>query len=87
MAGGAHHRSGGGGDPQCLPLDPNFYKTVSGSQQWAYIHGGECQYTNPLKSNSHDTDVPCAVCYVPTRSTVYMLPAKYTCPPGWTTAF
>ena len=37
-----------------------------------------------LVANSHSTDVPCAVCYVATRSTLYMMPAKYTCPSGWT---
>ena len=84
-AGGSHwSHSGGGADPQCLPLDPDFYKTVSGAQTWGYMYGAEYTDTNPLKSGSHNTDVPCAVCYTPTRSTVYMLPAKYTCPAGWT---
>jgi len=84
-AGGPRYTDGGGGaNPQCLPLDPNFYRTVSGAQPWAFMYGAEYQDTNPLRSRSHDTDVPCAVCYVPTRNTVYMLPAKYTCPSGWT---
>ena len=82
--GSAYSDKGGGGNPQCLPLDPNFYRTVSGAQPWVFMYGAEYQDTNPLISGSHDTDVPCAVCYVPTRSTVYMLPAKYTCPSGWT---
>ena len=83
-AGIKYNSRGGGGNPQCLPLDPNYYKTVSGAQTWGFIYGAEYQDTNGLVANSHDTDVPCAVCYVPTRSTVYMLPAKYTCPSGWT---
>ena len=84
-AGGSHYsHKGGGGNPQCLPLDPKFYKTVSGAQTWAYIYGAEYELTNPLVSNSYNTDVPCAVCYVPTRSALYMIPAKYTCPSGWT---
>ena len=32
-------------------------------------------------TDSHDTDVPCAVCYVPTRNA---LPAKYDCAKDWT---
>ena len=48
------------------------------------MYGAEYQDTNGLVANSHDTDVVCAVCYVPTRNVVYMLPAKYTCPTGWT---
>ena len=84
-AAGSHYtHRGGGGNPQCLPLDPNFHKTVSGAQSWGFIYGAEYEATNPLVSGSQNTEVPCAVCYIPTRSTVYMLPAKYTCPTGWT---
>ena len=84
-AGGSdHNHKGGGGNPQCLPLDPNFYRTVSGAQSWGLIYGAEYQETNGLVANTYDTDVPCAVCYVPTRNALYMIPAKYTCPSGWT---
>ena len=87
-AAGPHYTSKGGGtNPQCLPLDPNFLKTVSGTQSYSLIHGAEYDYTDPLVANSHNGDVPCAVCYVPTRTTLYMLPAKYTCPTGWTTEY
>ena len=48
------------------------------------MYGGEYDSTNRLVANSHNTDVPCAVCYVPTRNALYMIPAKYTCPSGWT---
>jgi len=48
------------------------------------MYGAEYEGIHFLRSNSDDADVPCAVCYVPTRSTAYMLPAKYTCPSGWT---
>ena len=85
IAGGSHYTSwGGGGNPQCLPLDPNFYKTVSGAQKWGYMFGAEYEETNSLIANSHNTGVQCAVCYVPTRNVLYMIPAKYTCPSGWT---
>ena len=83
-AGGSHYSQGGGGNPQCLPLDPNFYRTVSGAQSWGFMYGAEYQETNGLVANTYDTDVPCAVCYVPTRNVLYMIPAKYTCPSGWT---
>ena len=78
------NHKGGGGNPQCLPLDPKFYKTVSGSQSWGYMYGAQYEQTNGLVANSHDTDVPCAVCYVPTRNALYMIPAKYDCPKDWT---
>ena len=84
-AGGSHYsHSGGGGNPQCLPLHPDYLKTISGIQGYAYIYGAEYQVTDGLVANSKDRDVVCAVCYVPTRNVVYMLPAKYTCPTGWT---
>ena len=81
-----HH--GGGSNPQCLPLDPNFLTPISGSQAFrALIYGAE--YQTHTDSNSHvhgrqDHDVPCAVCHVSNRTAVYMVPAKYTCPTGWT---
>ena len=74
---------GGGGNPQCLPLDPKFYKTISGGQNRAYMYGAEYEHTNGFVANSDDTDVPCAVCYVPTRNALYMIPAKYTYLPKW----
>ena len=81
-----HH--GGGSNPQCLPMDPNFLTEISGEQKSrAIIYGAE--YQTHTDSNSHvhgryDFNVPCAVCYVTERSAVYMFPAKYTCPSGWT---
>ena len=84
-AGGSHYsHKGGGGNPQCLPLDPTFYAINGGNQLWGFMYGAEYQETNPFASNSHDTDVPCAVCYVPTRNVLYMIPAKYDCPKDWT---
>ena len=84
-AGGSfYNHKGGSSNTQCLPLDPKFYKTVSGVQKCVYMYGAEYEQTNSLVANSHDTDIPCAVCYIPTRNAVYMIPAKYECPSGWT---
>ena len=86
-AGGPHwNQNGGGSNPQCLPMNPNFLTGVSG-QIRAFIYGAE--YETHTDSNSHvhgrhDHDVPCAVCHVSNRTAVYMVPAKYTCPTGWT---
>ena len=87
-AAGSHYsHTGGGSNPQCLPLDPNFLKYEPGKQTNSYIYGAEYQFTNGIVPNSYDTDVPCAVCYIPKRTTLYMMPAKYTCPKGWTTEY
>ena len=88
-AGGSDRaQTGGGSNPQCLPLDPNFLTPISGDQRYrALMYGAE--YETVTDSNSHihgrhNTDVPCAVCHVSNRTAVYMVPAKYTCPSGWT---
>ena len=88
-AGGTDHKQkGGGSNPQCLPLDPNYLKYEPGSSiHMSYMYGAEYQQTNTLVANTDDADAPCAVCYVPTRTTLYMIPAKYTCPEGWTTEY
>ena len=88
-AGGPQHtHSGGGSNPQCLPLDPNFLTQISGTQTYrALMYGAEYQtYTdsNSYLHGRHNHDVPCAVCHVSNRTAVYMVPAKYTCPTGWT---
>ena len=36
----------------------------------------------PFNLNAHN--VPCAVCHVSTRAAVLMIPARLTCPTGWT---
>ena len=78
---------GGGSNPQCLPLDPNFLPEISGTTIRALIYGAEYETHTDSSSHVHgrdETDVPCAVCHVSNRTAVYMVPAKYTCPSGWT---
>ena len=86
--GGPYWSHGGGGsNPQCLPLDPNFLEPISGSQHRSYMYGAKYQTNTDSNSHVHgrqNTDVPCAVCHVSNRTAVYMVPAKYTCPSGWT---
>ena len=87
-AGGSEHRhKGGGSNPLCLPLDPNYLRYQPGSQDHTFIYGTEYHRTNGLVPNTQDADVPCAVCYVSSRTALYMIPAKYTCPTGWTTEY
>ena len=87
-AGGSlNSHTGSSSNPQCLPLDPNFLTPISGHPDRSLMYGAE--YETNTHSNSHvhgrhNTDVPCAVCHVSNRTAVYMVPAKYTCPSGWT---
>ena len=47
----------------------------------SYVYGAE--YQSPLEG-TQDHNVPCAVCYVSSRDTVLMIPAKTSCPTAWT---
>ena len=88
VAGPYYGHSGGGSNPLCLPLiglNPTYLKSQSGSQSdHSYIYGAEYERTEPLVSASDDGDVPCAVCEVPSRTLLHMMPARHDCPGGWT---
>ena len=87
-AGGSwYSNSGGGSNPQCLPMSPQYLRTKSASQikSVSTMYGAEYDFWEHSSiSSAKGLEVPCAVCYVSQRSTVYMVPAKYTCPAGWT---
>ena len=88
-AGGPHYiQAGGGSNPQCLPLGPNFLTLISGNQDArSYIYGAEYETFTDINSHVHGCHTfatPCAVCYITERSTIFTVPAKYTCPTGWT---
>ena len=36
-----------------------------------------------LRKNLHNHDAPCAVCYVESRGSMLMMPARNDCPSGW----
>ncbi|XP_031553670.1 short-chain collagen C4-like [Actinia tenebrosa] len=86
--GGEHYgNKGGGANYVCLPETPKYGRYEDGNQEAGYMYGTEYQVStyNPFtKSNLHDHEAPCAVCYVTTRSTEMMIPATYECPAGWT---
>jgi hypothetical protein len=71
----------------CLPENPRYRRYKNGVQNTALMYGTEYELNvyNPFtKSNLHNHDAPCAVCYVKTRSAKLMIPATYKCPAGWT---
>ena len=90
-AGSHYTHSGGGSNYLCMPRDPEWGKTTPGFQSGGHLYGAEYEIpssNDPFsKANAqslHDNDVPCAVCHVASRSTKLMIPAKLTCPDGWT---
>ena len=91
--GASHPKSPGGGSTHlCLPSDPEYSKRDKGKNEYrADIYGVKYKdveevfsitKTNQKKLNNYV--VPCAVCFVRTRGVQLMLPAKNTCPFGWT---
>ena len=92
VVGGSHYtHTGGGSNYLCLHRDPEWGpKTTSGFQSYGHLYGAEYEiYSNDpfSKANAQslpDNDVPCAVCLVSGRPTKLMIPARLTCPDGWT---
>ena len=89
IIGGEHlNHYGGGSNYLCLPRNPKYDKYQNGHQYAGYIYGTEyrvSQYNgNPFDRNLHDHDAPCAVCFVESRASMLMMPARNDCPSGWT---
>ena len=85
-AGGTHYgHSGGAANYLCMPDDPDHLQYQSGVQGLSYVAGVEYYYYSlPSLSSFNSHNVPCAVCYVATRSVAVMIPAKTQCPTNWT---
>ena len=85
-ASGHHSNTGGGGNHICLPNQPKYGKYTNTFERTGGIYGAEYEVSsfNPFKRNIHDHDAPCVVCYVRSRGTQLMMPARDDCPNGWT---
>lgn len=82
VAGSHYTHRGGGSNYLCLPENPEYSQTVrAGTQGHSYLYGTE--YEHPLRAEVHDHNVPCAVCFKPSRTTTLMIPAKINCPAGF----
>ena len=89
-AAGSHYsHRGGGANYQCITLRPTNFKDNlgPGTSDGGFIYGTEYEITKntpqaDLKLNNHD--VPCAVCYVSTRSAIITIPGSHICPSRWT---
>ena len=83
VMGKSYHNHGGGVNFLCLPLDPFFPGDSQATGGDSYVYGVEYRSGSSFAGVYND-DVPCAVCEVQGRSQVLMVPAKPTCPDGWT---
>ena len=81
VAGEYYNHKGGGANYLCLPNNPDYNIRTSSPRYYSRVYGTEYEY--PL-IGTHNHDVPCAVCYATTRAAQLMIPAKTSCPSGWT---
>jgi len=88
MGGELYKHRGGGVNylKVCLPHSPKYDKFKAGYQNSGRMYGSEYEVNtvNPFKYNLHDHDAPCVVCYVSSRGSMLMMPARNDCPSGWT---
>ena len=88
MGGEYYNHYGGGANYLCLPHNPKYDKYKDGHQRSGYMYGTEyevIQYSgNPFKRNLHNHEAPCVICFVKSRGSMLMMPARNDCPSGWT---
>ncbi len=85
-AGSWYSNSGGGANYLCMPHNPQYGAYLAGVQNYNPLYGAQYEpYGGPGPIASLlNHNAPCAVCYVSTRSTSLMLPARMECPTSWT---
>ena len=88
VAGSDHLHEGAAVDPLCLPPNPQYLKYHSGYQGHVRVFGAEYQIStgSPI-DQSHDRNIPCALCQAYGRTNKIMIPSHYECPPGWNTEY
>jgi len=89
VIGGEHYaHQGGGVNYLCLPNRPKYGNYKNGFQSSGRVFGTEYEVDSVpnlfKKQNLHNHDAPCVVCYVSSRGSMLMMPARNDCPTGWT---
>ena len=81
-AGTFYSNQGGASNYLCMPDVPQYtLRYIPGSQSYSELHGTE--YEGYI-TGTHQHSVPCAVCSASTCVGVLMIPARTSCPTGWT---
>ena len=86
MGGEFYGHTGGGVNYLCLPNKPKYAYYKNGFQGSGRMYGTEYEVNtvNPFKKNLHNHEAPCVVCYVSSRGSMLMMPARNDCPSRWT---
>ena len=85
-AGSSWSHNGSGSNYICLHQTPEYDRPVSGFNIGrGIVEGVEYKiYDFPPFAAQHNHDARCAVCRVTLRGSMIMIPARMTCPVGWT---
>ena len=83
-AGPKYSQKGRGANLLCLPDNPEYLPTSNIIAQHGILYGVEYHVFSNIKQNAYDQNAPCAVCCIPTHSTMVMIPAWIHCPASWT---
>ena len=95
------YRAGSGSEYLCIPEELQLNTYLEGHQvNTARLAGVEYELFNSGSARNNifsernndgsplqDNPAPCAVCYVQSRSTVLMIPARTQCPDGWSVEY
>ena len=86
IMGGEHYTHyGGAANYLCLPKVPKYDKYKDGVQHGGLMYGTEYELSfNPFDKNLQNHNAVCSVCYVESRGSMLMMPARNDCPSGWT---
>ena len=81
VAGSKHNTKGGTSDHLCLPDRPRYESSyIEASSR---LYGVEYQRWPTSSPRAHYDNMPCVVCYIATRSAMFVQQASYLCPSGW----
>ena len=85
-AGSQWSAKGGTSDHLCLPETPQYKNYYSSYTFSAELYGVEYDLDEgriSLLRHLYQTEMPCVLCSVSTRSKMIMIPARYECPSDW----
>ena len=86
-AGTYHTHNGGGSNYLCLTNNPQTLEWGRGTGGEAAIFAAQYLMRDGTPESHRPLNgylVPCAVCYVSSRTAILMIPGHYTCPKEWT---
>ncbi|XP_065187805.1 uncharacterized protein LOC135818374 [Sycon ciliatum] len=86
MAGSHFTHDGGAAEYLCLPEEPQYGDFKPGEQSGNLVYVTELETTHTFEpfTGLHNHNPLCAVCQADSRVSHIMIPARNTCPSGWT---